>query len=105
LKEAYRVLKGGGIIRTCVPDLEYVISLYQKGNKEQALQYFFTTSKSGYLSHHQYMYDFDLLSQILEEAGFIKIERLSYRQGKTPDIAILDNRPEETLYVEAKKSY
>jgi len=103
LKEAYRVLKKGGIVRICIPDLEYAISLYQKGDKEQALRYFFTTSKSGYFSRHQYMYDFDLLSQLLEEAGFACIQRCSYRQGKTPDIEVLDDRPEETLYVESSK--
>ena len=99
----YRVLKKDGIVRICVPDLEYAISLYQKGHKEQALHYFFTTSKSGYFSRHQYMYDFDLLRRLLEKTGFTKIERCLYREGKTPDIDALDNRPEETLYVEASK--
>lgn len=103
LKEAYRVLKKSGITRICVPDLEYAISLYQKGDKEQALYLFFSTSKSGYLSQRKYMYDFDLLRQILEKAKFVNIERCSYKQGKTPDIDVLDNRPEQTLYVEASK--
>jgi predicted SAM-dependent methyltransferase len=103
LKEAHRVLKKSGIVRICVPDLEYAISLYQKGDKEKALRYFFATSKSGYFSRHQYMYDFDLLKQLLEEAGFTNVERYAYRQGKTPDIDVLDNRPEESLYVEANK--
>ena len=103
LIEAYRVLKKCGIIKICVPDLEYAISLYQKGDKEKALHYFFATSKSGYFSRHQYIYDFDLLRQLLEKIGFTNIERCSYRQGQTPDIEVLDNRPEETLYVEASK--
>ncbi len=103
LKEVYRVLKKGGIARVCVPDLEYAILLYQKGDKEQALHYFFASSKSGWLSRHQYMYDFDLLKQLFEESGFINIVRCLYRQGKVPDIDVLDNRPEETLYVEASK--
>jgi len=103
LKEAYRVLKKDGIVRICVPDLEYAISLYKKRDKERALYYFFSNCKSGYFSHHKYMYDFDLLRQFLEDAGFNNIERFSYRKGKTPDIKLLDNRPEETLYVEATK--
>jgi hypothetical protein len=49
------------------------------------------------------MYDFDLLRSELTKAGFSKIERRSYRDGDVPDIALLDNRPEETLYVEATK--
>lgn len=103
LREAYRVLKKGGVIRICVPDLEHAIALYQKGKKEQALKYFFTTSKAGYFSRHQYMYDADLLKQLFKEAGFSDTEICSYRQGKTPDIVVLDNRPEETLYLEARK--
>lgn len=103
VKEAHRVLKKGGIIRICVPNLEYAVSLYQKGEKEKTLSYFFVDSKYGYFHQHKYMYDFDTLKQLFEEAGFINIERCLYRQGKTPDIDLLDNRPEETLYVEANK--
>lgn len=104
LKEAYRVCKRSGIFRICVPDLEYAISLYQKGDKQKALDFFFTPSESGYFSRHKYMYDFDLLKQLLEKVGFTSIERCSYKWGQCPDIDILDNRPEETLYVEARKA-
>jgi len=100
LKAARRVLKKGGVIRTCVPDLEYPILLYQKGDREEAMDCFFTYFS---LHDHKYMYDFDLLKQLLEEVGFTSIERCSYREGKTPDVDVLDNRPEGTLYVEASK--
>lgn len=103
LKEVYRVLKKGGLIRVCVLDLEYPISLYQQGHKERALSFFFETFKPVYLSCRQYMYDFELLRTALEETGFANIERCLYRQGKTPNIDVLDNRPEQTLYVEASK--
>ena len=105
LGEAYRVLKDSGRIRICVPDLDYAISLYQKGNKREAMDFFFTISKStDYFSRHKYMYDFDLLRSLLAEAGFINIERWAYKQGKFPDISKLDNRPDQTLFVEAVKS-
>jgi hypothetical protein len=39
----------------------------------------------------------------LEQVGFWDVEKCSYRQGKVPDIDRLDNRPDETLYVEAVK--
>ena len=104
LREAYRVLKEGGRIRICVPDLEHAISLYHQGNKQEALDFFFTTSKSTYyFSRHKYMYDFDLLRSLLDEAGFIDIERCTYKKGKVPDINKLDNRPDKTLFVEAVK--
>lgn len=103
LKEAFRVLRKGGIVRICVPDLEHAISLYENGNKEEALDYFFDPSESRYLGIHRYMYDFDSLKELLEYAGFTSIERCSYQEGATPDLEVLDCRPSETLYVEARK--
>jgi hypothetical protein len=49
------------------------------------------------------MYDFELLSRVLAEAGFSNVERCSYQQGRVPDVQILDCRADETLYVEAVK--
>jgi len=103
LMEAHRVLKKGGIIRICVPDLEFVMHLYQRGSREKALAYFFTKPDLGRLSQHRYMYDFCLLKNLLTRTGFTDVKRCSYGQGRVPDIAFLDNRPEETLYVEAVK--
>jgi hypothetical protein len=39
----------------------------------------------------------------LESVGFREVARCDYRQGRTPDLESLDNRPEETLFVEARK--
>ncbi|MDT5271688.1 MAG: hypothetical protein QOH49_3874 [Acidobacteriota bacterium] len=103
MREAYRVLKPGGCIRTCVPDLEHAVRQYLKGNKEHALSYFFCPSKSGALGRHHYLYDAELLAALLREAGFREPTRRAYREGLTPDIDKLDNRPEETLYMEAIK--
>lgn len=104
LSESYRVLKNGGTIRISVPDLEYAIKLYRCGKKEQMLEtYFFIDDKGSDFSRHKYMYDFELLKKKLEDAGFKKVIRCSYREGTTPDLEVLDNRPEDSLYVEAVK--
>ena len=103
MKEAYRVLKSGGYIRISVPNLEFALSLYLSGDREHALEYFFVPSSCRYFSRHHYMYDFELLCDLLRESGFIDIRRCSFRQGNVPDVDRLDNRPEESLYVEAKK--
>lgn len=104
LAESYRALKKGGLIRVCVPDLEHAILLYQRGEKRKALEsYFFTHSKDHPFSRHKYMYDFELLEAMLETAGFQNIVRRSFKKGEMPDIELLDNREEETLFVEAKK--
>jgi predicted SAM-dependent methyltransferase len=103
LHDAYRALKKGGLIRLAVPDLEHALRLYQSGAKEQALDFFFNRNRSGYLNHHHYMYDFELLKNLLEKAGFAEVERSRFREGRMKDAVILDNRQEETLFVEARK--
>lgn len=104
LREVCRVLKPGGTLRVCVPDLAYAVELYSHGQKERMLRdYFFVEDKGSYLARHKYMYDFELLSNALRQAGFHTVTRCSYQQGTVPDIEVLDNRPDETLFVEASK--
>jgi SAM-dependent methyltransferase len=104
LSECWRVLKSGGRIRICVPDLAHVMALYNLGQKRKALSYFFADSHVGALGRHQYLYDFETLNELLTSTRFAQITRCAFREGAMPDIALLDNRPEETLYVEAVKS-
>lgn len=102
LKEARRILKPGGIFRICVPDLAYAVSLYGKGETKKMLEsYFFVEDLDSSMARHRYMYDYDLLKAALDEAGFAGVVRCAYREGKTPDLHVLDNRPEDTLFVEA----
>lgn len=49
------------------------------------------------------MYDFDSLSQLLNESGFNKIERGEYCKGSFPDVNLLDNRMKDSLIVQAIK--
>jgi predicted SAM-dependent methyltransferase len=103
LEEALRVLKPGGVLRVGVPDLEYAWVLYQRGEKERMLHdYFFVADATGF-SQHRYLYDFAMLSSRLREAGFSTIHRTQFRQGLTPDLNVLDNREDYTLFVEALK--
>lgn len=103
LGESHRVLKRGGRIRICVPDLEHAISQYLQGSKEKALQYFFSTSTDGQLGRHYYLYDAEMLAALLGKVGFKDIVRCGYQEGQTPDLDKLDNRPDETLYMEGVK--
>lgn len=101
LAECRRVLKPSGVLRIAVPDLEYAWQLYGKGQKELMLHDFFFTGTDTGFSQHRYAYDYELLEGALRQAGFDEIKRVSYREGATPDIDILDNRAEYTLFVEA----
>ncbi len=102
LHECLRVLRPGGIVRICVPDLSIAVRFYLEGDRSRFLNYFFTEDRGAH-HRHRYMYDFELLSQALGAAGFAKVERCSYRSGRVPDLDVLDNRPDETLFVEAMR--
>ena len=65
--------------------------------------YFFVSGKGNYLARHKYMYDFDLIKTVLEQAGFSDVTRCEYRQGKTPDVEMLDVYPHVSLFVEATR--
>jgi SAM-dependent methyltransferase len=103
LREVYRVLKPGGIVRICIPDLEFAVSKYLHGDRDTFLAYFFPLDKRNDFGWHRYMYDFWMLEQMLLATGFRNIRRLGPAVGATPDIELLDNRPQETLFVEANK--
>jgi predicted SAM-dependent methyltransferase len=104
LKESLRVLKPGGVVRVSVPDLAYAVKIYNEGQKREMLEnYFFVNDDDSYYARHKYMYDFSLLSEELQKAGFKNIKLCSYQQGATPDLQILDNRPDESLFVEGMK--
>jgi len=103
LKSCAQALKPGGIIRISIPDLAYAVSLYDLGRKAEMLDdYFFVEGKGSYLARHKYMYDFELIKEALEKAGFSNVMRCEYQQGKTPDIETLDIYPEVSLFVEAE---
>ncbi len=104
LKECYRVLKPGGLIRISVPDLEYAVTLYNQNQKDQTLRdYFFNDDRENYFSRHKYMYDYEMMFVRLKRLGFQKINRCTYRSGSLPDCEFLDNRPRDSLFIEAKK--
>jgi len=103
LTEAHRILRPGGTMRVGVPNLELAIDLYRAGKARDMLDRFFYRPESGRLAQHRYMYDVGLLTEVLEEAGFSKVVRREYRSGVVPDLDKLDNRPEQTLFVEATK--
>jgi predicted SAM-dependent methyltransferase len=104
LAESFRVLKPGGTIRVVVPDLAYALSLYSAGEKEKMLlDNFFVEDDDSYYARHKYMYDFAMLDDALKRAGFHDIRRCEFRKGHAPDLASLDNRPDESLFVEATR--
>lgn len=102
IRETLRVLKPGGWARICVPDLAFAVQRYHDGAKHEALSYFFTGETSPY-DQHRYMYDSELLTTLLREEGFVAVAERKAREGAVPDLDVLDDRREGTLYVEGSK--
>jgi predicted SAM-dependent methyltransferase len=128
LKECYRVLKPGGVIRIATPDLAFLATLHRDPQKAQHLRYiqFATDRHIGdaprYLPAfvinnfvrawgHQFIYDEAALELALETAGFEAIRRCRILESDHPELANLENvarMPEgfvalESLILEASK--
>ncbi|MCK4348852.1 MAG: methyltransferase domain-containing protein [Thermoplasmatales archaeon] len=127
LRECFRVLKRDGLIRLIIPDLELMARNYlkeigeirnNKGKKnylpsERFLDIFgvgVERTKTPFIlkiflsgSRHRWMYDSISLTALLESCGFVDAQKRSYKEGELPDSDLLDNRPEHSLYLEARK--
>jgi SAM-dependent methyltransferase len=101
LREIYRVLKRGGVLRISVPDLAFAISLHKVDSVRMLEDYFFVEHRGSYFARHKYMYDYDLMKTQLDQIGFGDVCRCTYQKGRLPDVELLDNRPEDSLFVEA----
>jgi SAM-dependent methyltransferase len=111
IKEAFRILKPEGVIRIVVPDLalgarRYLDSLKANPGDARAAPDFLNwlqLSKPGVRDPHLWMYDAPSLTAMLAEAGFTNVAVCQFRQGRVPDCETLDNRPEDSVHLEAEK--
>jgi predicted SAM-dependent methyltransferase len=111
MKEVFRVLRPGGVARIVVPDLafgarQYLNAIQENPNAADAATAFLEwlqLARTGVRDSHYWMYDAHSLSAMLEEIGFTSVVVCQYRIGRVPDCDILDNRPEDSLHLEAEK--
>jgi len=106
LKEIYRTLKPGGFIRIVLPDLDLLVKKYDEYSPDIFVNELFENSNSNnYKNFHKYMFTKYSFSKYLAEAGFEKdsIEILSYKNTNFPPFLELDNRPDNSFYIEARK--
>jgi predicted SAM-dependent methyltransferase len=125
LKECYRILKKGGIIRITTPDLEKLIKLYFDTNefvkREELMRVIYGKEASlspcelfnNYMHHwrHKFIYDKNFLASILMKTGFTN---LTFCENKKSNHEALVNleihyedyawlNPAETFIIEAEK--
>jgi predicted SAM-dependent methyltransferase len=110
MKECFRVLKPGGMIRIVVPSLETevrkmreAVEQYASGDVK-AVQPYVTSNIVGFnnaYNNHRWMYNFCEMRGALERAGFTDVVERTYHEGKFPDIQRVETRG--GLTVEAVK--
>jgi SAM-dependent methyltransferase len=100
--EIFRTLKPGGICRIVVPDLDKIIADYDPDQPQLFLKRIFECDRKSKDVHHWH-YNSRSLSSLLRAKGFTEVYQCAYRQGECPDLEILDNRPAESLFIEARK--
>lgn len=113
LYELRRVLKPGGTLRLCLPDIDKGISAYQRGDRD----YFLVPDEDAksiaakfvvqtiWYGHTRTPFNHDFIEELLLKAGFAHVHRCAFEQTASPfpEIVTLDNRERESLFVEAVK--
>ncbi len=114
LKELHRVLKVGGVLRLSLPDLEKNIHAFQ--NKTE--NYFLIPDEEAARLGGKFIaqilwygavrsfYTSDSIEEKLRQAGFSDVKQCSHQTTQSQfgnDIVELDDRPKESLFVEAIK--
>jgi SAM-dependent methyltransferase len=111
LSELRRVLKPGGVLRLCLPDLDLAIAAYQGGQQEFFSEWSWDTISGNFITHivwHGYTktpFTYEFAEELLCKAGFTDVRRVGYLHtvSSYPEIVELERREGRSFYVEAFK--
>jgi predicted SAM-dependent methyltransferase len=113
LEELRRVLKPRGVLRLSLPDLDKAIRAYQRNDREYFLIPDEEVKSIGaklivqliWYGWSRTLFTYDFIEEILLKAGFKCVSQCRYQKTNSPypGIMELDNREQESLFVEAIK--
>ncbi len=106
IRESFRILAPGGVIRIATPDLSFLVGLYQRPSDQLHAKYIKWSSEE-FCSHltstpvsvvnnfvrnwgHQYIYDFDELALVLRKIGFQNPTRQQPGESSHPELRGLE---------------
>ena len=101
--EVLRVLRPGAVFSVAVPSLALAIALYDPDAPEKCLEMIFENSHRNTKDIHKWMYTEQSLAAQFRLAGFVEVAPHAYQCGQLPEIRSIDNRPENSIYVEGRK--
>jgi ubiquinone/menaquinone biosynthesis C-methylase UbiE len=113
LSELRRVVKPGGFVRLCLPDLDRAIAAYQRNDDAYFLVPDEDTKCIGgklvvqltWYGYSRSLFTNDFIEELLGKAGFTDVIRCAYKEtaSQYAEIVDLDNRANESLFVEGVK--
>lgn len=114
LQELRRVLKPGGVLRLSLPDLDKGIQAYLRNDRDYFLIPDEEVKSIGgklivqliWYGYSRTLFNYDFIREILLKAGFSQVSQCCYKETNSPYAGIveLDNREQESLFVEAIKA-
>lgn len=104
LGEILRTLKPGGYLRLVLPDLERAMLTYKANQPEKFLRSMYENTDPGLAKNqHRWMFTAASMAALLRQARFREVQQRAYQETRYRPFRDLDNRPEESFYMEARK--
>jgi predicted SAM-dependent methyltransferase len=107
-REAFRVLRPGGVIRTSTPDLRGLCEAYlsgdpvlldtHRGHGYEARNHADMLNNYIYSWGHTHIYDFETIALMLEDAGFGRVERAAFGKSSHPILRGIDTHVVDELH-------
>jgi SAM-dependent methyltransferase len=111
LEELRRILRPGGVLRLCLPDVDKAIDAYRRG---EASRFLISDEEARTIGgkliahilsygHSRTLFTAGFAEELLRKAGFARIEHVAHRAtaSTVPEMVALDDHAHKSLFVEA----